>query len=139
VIFVAKQTFAAGNALLPFVAGAWALFLFHQIGLAVWGKTWVVLDSFLDPTLAVPVMVGTPLLFIRSVFRKNFPLHPALVWGFAGILGVVFEAWIPSFDPRFTADPWDALAYGAGALLTNIAVGNVLPLQTQLNDHESTR
>jgi hypothetical protein len=129
----------SGNGLLPLVAGAWALFFLHQEGLAAWGKTWGVFDSYLDPALAVPVMVGTPLLLVRRAFRTNFPLHPALVWGFAGALGVFFEAWIPLFDPRFTADPWDAVAYGAGAFITNIAVGNVLPLQTQLKDHGSTR
>lgn len=125
--------------LVPFVGTCVFFFALHQWGLLLWGKTWWFLDSFLDPLLAVPVLVGVPSALAGLLMRRALPLPASWIWSFAVLLAVLFEVWIPTFDARFTADSRDALAYLLGAFGTNIALGNVLPLHPHSNSHESTR
>ena len=125
--------------LIPFVGACTLLFALHQLGLMLWGKTWWFLDSFLDPLLALPVLVGLPAAAAGQLWRRTVPLPASWIWVFALCLAVLFEGWIPTFDPRFTADPLDGIAYLLGAFGTNIALGNVLPLHPHSNSHESTR
>jgi len=125
--------------LFPFVGACTLLFGLHQLGLLLWGQTWWFLDSFLDPLLAVPVLVGVPAATAGKLVRKTVPLPSYWIWAFALGLALLFECWIPTFDPRFTADPLDGIAYFLGAFGTNIALGNVLTLHPHPNSHESTR
>ena len=125
--------------LIPFVGACTLLFTLHQLGLMLWGQTWWFLDSFLDPLLAVPVLVGLSAAAAGQLWRRTVPLPASWIWVFALGLAAIFEGWIPTFDPRFTADPLDGIAYLLGAFGTNIALGNLLPLHTHSNSHESTR
>ena len=125
--------------LVPFVGACTLLFALHQLGLMVWGKTWWLLDSFLDPLLAVPVLVGVPAAAAGTMLRRTVPLPAYWIWAFALGLALLFECWIPTFDSRFTADPLDGIAYFLGAFGTNIALGNMLSLYSHSNSHESTR
>ena len=89
------------------------LFGGHQGAIAVgWSHPWA--DSYLDTFLFLPVALGLPAWLIRT-------WQPAFRWTTSMIVGawiaasVAFEAWIPSFDPRFTGDAWDVLSYALGA------------------------
>ena len=105
----------------------------------LWGQTWWFFDSFLDPLLAVPVLVGVPAAAAGTMLRRTVPLPASWIWAFALCLAALFEGWVPTFDSRFTADPLDGIAYFLGAFGTNIALGNMLSLYSHSNSHESTR
>jgi len=47
--------------------------------------------------------------------QSDFVLSWWSVLGFTMVLAVAFELGIPRFDPRFTADPLDVIAYFIGA------------------------
>lgn len=97
----------------PVTALALAAFGLHQIGLE-WGVSFRWADSFLDPCCFVPVALGVPSWLARRV-QPDLLLSWSTVAGFTLVWAAAFEWWIPGFDPRFTADPLDALAYAAGA------------------------
>jgi hypothetical protein len=98
---------------------ALAVFSLHQLGLA-FGHYFLLVDSFLDPLCTVPVVLGLPSMLARRIWPKL-----VLSWGsvalFTLALSLAFEWWIPSFDARFTCDPWDALAYALGAAIWRLA------------------
>ncbi len=99
----------------PVAAAAVLAFGLHQIGIAL-GTSIDWADSFLDPWCTVPVALGVPSWLARRV-RPDYVLPWSLVGAFTLLLAVAFELWIPRVDPRFTADPLDALAYVAGAVM----------------------
>jgi hypothetical protein len=94
---------------------ALAAFSLHQVAIA-FGFNVLLLDSYLDPLCTVPVVLGIPSMLARRIWPKL-----VLSWGsvalFTLALSLAFEWWIPSFDARFTCDPWDALAYALGAAI----------------------
>ena len=98
---------------------ALAAFSLHQLALAL-GFYVLLLDSYLDPLCTVPVVLGLPSMIARSIWPKL-----VLSWGslalFTLALSLAFEWWIPSFDVRFTRDPWDVLAYALGAAIWRLA------------------
>jgi hypothetical protein len=98
---------------------ALAAFSLHQLGLAM-GFYLLLLDSYLDPLCTVPVVLGLPSMLARRICPRLL-----LSWGsvalFTLALSLAFEWWIPSFDARFTRDPWDALAYALGAAIWRMA------------------
>jgi hypothetical protein len=102
-----------GGGINPITLLAFGAFAAHQalIGLGI-HLTWA--DSYLDPLCTVPVILGLPSAFARR-YRADFALHWGSVIGFTAVLSWTFEAWIPGFDARFTADPLDAVAYFVGA------------------------
>lgn len=104
-----------GRRLNPIAIGALAAFALHQVAIK-WGFSVEWADSYLDPLCTVPVALGIPSVLARGI-RTDFMLGWWSVLGFTAALAVAFEWWIPSFDPRFTGDPWDALAYAAGAAI----------------------
>jgi hypothetical protein len=94
---------------------ALAVFSLHQVALA-FGLYFLLLDCYLDPLCTVPVVLGLPSMLARRIWPRL-----VLSWGsvilFTLALSLAFEWWIPSFDARFTCDPWDALAYALGAAI----------------------
>ena len=98
---------------------ALAAFSLHQLGLAM-GFYLLLLDSYLDPLCTVTVVLGLPSMLARRIWPRLL-----LSWGSAALftlaLSLAFEWWIPSFDARFTRDPWDALAYALGAAIWRMA------------------
>lgn len=98
---------------------ALAAFSLHQVAI-VFGLHFWALDSFLDPLCTVPVILGIPSMLARRIWPKL-----VLSWGSVAVftlaLSMAFEWWIPSFDARFTRDPWDAVAYAVGAALWRMA------------------
>lgn len=94
-----------------------SLFLFggHQGAIAVgWSHPWA--DSYLDTFLFLPVALGLPAWLIRT-WQPAFRWTTSMVVGAWIAASVAFEAWIPSFDPRFTGDAWDVLSYALGGAI----------------------
>ncbi len=90
-----------------------ALFLLHQ-----WTQFmgWHVrlVDDYLDPFLAVPVMLGFTVFFLR-IMRRNYSLNVLTISVYTLGLIVFFESgWIDS--PKLHPDLWDVPGYVMGAL-----------------------
>lgn len=91
------------------------LFLLHQ--LAQYGLGWSVplADSFLDPLLCFPILLGLLLIERRWLFDVQrlgwFETATATV-----VLAVIFEVVFPWLKRDFTADPLDLIAYALGAV-----------------------
>ena len=97
------------------LAGSVFLFGLHQAAIAGgWSQPWA--DSYLDTFLFLPVALGLPAWLIRF-WQPAFRWSPPFVLGAWIAASIAFEAWIPSFDPRFTGDAWDVLSYALGACL----------------------
>ena len=93
--------------------GTLGLFLLYQGAIAMgWMVAWA--DSYLDPLLFVPVALGAPGWLIRQ-WKVDFRWNVFFITGAWLAASLAFELWIPSFDPRFTADGWDVLCYALGA------------------------
>ena len=102
-----------GRDLNPLALIALGAFVAHQALLAVdIHLIWA--DSYMDPLCTVPVALGIPSMVARRV-QPGFLLSWWSVLGFTAVLAVAFEFWIPRFDPRFTADTLDVVAYFTGA------------------------
>jgi hypothetical protein len=93
--------------------GALGLFLAHQMVIA-WGRSAVWADSFLDPFLFLPVALGAAGWLLRR-WNAQFRWRIPFILGAWAATSFVFEYWIPSFDPRFTADAWDVMSFALGA------------------------
>ena len=90
-------------------------FISHQIAIK-YNFSNQLLDSWLDPLLFIPVLIGVIEIFIKSL-RDNFKLKPIIIYSFAAVSVILFEIIIPSFDNRFTSDLIDGLAIFAGTLI----------------------
>jgi len=94
---------------IPFV-----LFLLHQFVQYIlgWSTPWV--DAYLDPLLALPVLLGLLLFERRLVFRvkRLSLLEVGLV---SVVLAIIFEEGFPRLQPAFVQDSFDYLAYLVGA------------------------
>ncbi|MDG1252235.1 MAG: hypothetical protein P8N56_01000 [Schleiferiaceae bacterium] len=90
------------------------LFFGHQ-ALIQSGYSLSGLDSYLDPLLFLPIALGCSAWLVRGI-APGFQWDRRFVIGFWLLSSAAFEAWIPSFDGRFTSDPWDVLAYALGGL-----------------------
>ena len=87
----------------------------HQGAIAGgWSHPWA--DSYLDTLLFLPIALGLPAWVIRF-WQPAFRWSPPFVVGAWVAASVAFEAWIPSFDPRFTADAWDVFSYALGGTM----------------------
>jgi len=87
-------------------------FLFHQIAIK-YNFSNPLLDSWLDPLLFIPVLIGGIEIFLKSL-RDDFTLKPIFIYSFATVSVILFEIIIPSFDNRFTSDLLDGLAIFTG-------------------------
>ncbi|KAB2810381.1 hypothetical protein [Phaeocystidibacter luteus] len=98
------------------------VFLVHQ--LTQWyGLHSRILDNYLDPFLAVPVMLGAAILIIRLIQPKA-KLHWITVAVYTAGLIVFFESgWIE--DTRLHYDPIDAILYVVGALVFYFTINRV--------------
>lgn len=94
---------------------ATAAFFVHQIAIPFGVSTWWA-DSYLDPLCTVPVVLGIPSLVARQL-QPHFTLGWISTLVFTATLAGAFEWWIPTFDHRFTGDPWDAVMYATGAAI----------------------
>ncbi len=89
----------------------------HQLLQKGWGVSLPVVDDYLDPLLAMPVLLQLLLLERQILFRKGPAYRFPGVWiiGYTVLIAVLAEGIFPLLQPRFIADPVDVLLYGIGA------------------------
>ncbi|MFK8162955.1 MAG: hypothetical protein AB8H12_10880 [Lewinella sp.] len=91
------------------------IFLLHQFVQYIlgWSTPWV--DAYLDPLLALPVLLGLLLFERRLIFnvRRLSGLEVGLV---SVVLMLIFEEGFPRLQPAFVRDNYDHLAYLVGAI-----------------------
>lgn len=75
------------------------------------------LTSYLSDVLFLPLVLSVALAAHQLVYGRRARL-PGL-WVLAAWAGVAlwFEGVLPRWSPQAVADPWDVLAYAAGALI----------------------
>jgi hypothetical protein len=95
------------------------LFLVHQFLQKGLGIAIPIVDSYLDPLLCMPILLTLFLAERRWLFRKGeaYFLPKGEVVGIVLVLTLLFEWGFPFFSEKFTADVWDAVAYGIGGVL----------------------
>jgi hypothetical protein len=91
------------------------LFLLHQFVQYIlgWSTPWV--DAYLDPLLALPILLGLLLFERRLVFKvqRLSLLEVSLV---SIVLAIIFEEGFPWLQPAFVRDYFDHFAYFVGAV-----------------------
>jgi hypothetical protein len=90
-------------------------FLLHQLAQRVFELAGGPLDSYLDPFLATPILLGLWLLERRLIFRQR--RLTALEVGVATlILAVIFEEVFPTLKEGFRQDVVDYAFYALGGV-----------------------
>ncbi|NVK27426.1 MAG: hypothetical protein HWE14_05245 [Flavobacteriia bacterium] len=98
------------------------VFGIHQ--LTQWyGWHWWIVDNYLDPLLAVPVMLGAATLVIRLIQPKAV-LHWVTVSIYTLGLIIFFESGLVE-DTRLHYDLVDSLLYAVGAVLFYVTINKV--------------
>lgn len=64
----------------------------------------------------MPIVLTLALAGMRFIISSSYRLSLWQISMSTLIFSVFFEYFIPQFDPRFTADPFDVLAYILGAI-----------------------
>ena len=98
------------------------LFLANRLLEGVGGSS-VLLRSWLDDVLVMPLALGAALWLHRRRIRSAYWTMPVLQVVFAVVLyAVLFEFVLPLVSQRATGDPLDVVAYSAGAALFQFAL-----------------
>ncbi len=85
------------------------------------------IHSYLDDVLAFPIVLTVGLAFYRIVW-KNYTLTLWHIWPLLMIYVFIFEIYLPTTSPLYTADVFDVLAYILGILLFQRVINK--PLQS---------
>ena len=104
----------------PFTLLLLLLFLIHQLTQKVLELPIPWADSYLDPLLCMPLLLGGYQLEQRWLLGRE-RLSLVEVMAITGLLSFVFEYLFPRFSSGFTADWRDVAAYFTGALLFYLA------------------
>ena len=101
----------------PVYALALLTFLTHQLSQKLLGARWPFLDSYLDPFLSIPLLLGLAASEQRWLGWRggDEPFSAVEVAAMTLALAVLFEEGFPRLDPaRQTRDVWDYVAYALG-------------------------
>ncbi|MBU1073259.1 hypothetical protein KKG45_08425, partial [bacterium] len=95
----------------------------HQVAQGT-GRSWPWADAWLDDLLCLPLVLSLALALHRRLRVRDarYVLPAAQVAAAWLFVCVVFEVALPALDAGFTADPLDAAAYAAGALLFQLSL-----------------
>ncbi|MDB5269772.1 MAG: hypothetical protein JWP58_2812 [Hymenobacter sp.] len=74
------------------------------------------LTSYLSDVLCLPVMLSLALAAHQLVYGRHQMLPGRWVLAAWASVALWFEALLPRWSAQAVADPWDVLAYAAGAL-----------------------
>ncbi|WP_181151268.1 hypothetical protein [Sphingobacterium gobiense] len=101
------------------------LFLMHQYVQKIAKVSLPMIDSYLDPTLFMPIVL--PLIgWERQLIYKNpgYTIPSSHVFGCFLLVSVLFEIVLPLWNERMTADVWDVPFYALGALIYTITAND---------------
>jgi len=95
-----------------------ALFILHQFVEKIMHWHLPIVDSYLDPLLSMPIILGIHLAERRVLFdeKKDFILPIFEVIVILVFFALIFEWGLPHWFDGFVYDPLDFVAYAIGAL-----------------------
>ena len=87
------------------------LVLAHQLSQKVFHFPIPILDSYLDPLLCPPILLGLILMERRSLFKlgNEYTFSNLEIVIMTGVMALIFEIGFPYFSTKFTADIWDVI------------------------------
>lgn len=101
----------------PFFLIFFALFCLNQFLEQVQVYVWP-LHAYLDDLLCLPISLQIILAVQRAYFKNPAMVLPVQHIAFAvAAYSVCFEWLLPRYEPVYTSDPWDVLAYAIGAFV----------------------
>lgn len=101
---------------LVFIVSA-LLFSIHQI-LIFTDNSFVILDSYLDDLVVMPIVLTGATVILRVATRNaNFNVDVGMIVLAFFMFTVIFEFILPRFSTEYTSDYLDILCYGIGAVL----------------------
>ena len=76
------------------------------------------IHSYLDDLLAMPVILGISLQLFRWLYRSqaSFVFTTFQIFVGTAYTSFIFEVLLPRWSDRYTADLWDVICYGIGAV-----------------------
>jgi hypothetical protein len=88
-----------------------------------------ILHDYLADLLCMPVVMGIALAILRQWVSRDAgsTLPVRLMVMTVALYAFLFEYWFPRISTDFTADPWDVLAYAAGAVAFHFILNRPLP------------
>ncbi len=102
------------------------LFLLHQLLQYGFGISLPLIDAYLDPLLAPPVLLG--LLSLERGYLFGRPrLDPVTLIVFVLLLALCFEVVFPVWEARFVGDWVDVACYVTGTLWFARAINPAVP------------
>ena len=103
----------------PFFLTACLLFWINQYLEKVKGVFIPYVHAYLDDLLAMPVVLGISLQVFQWIHPLKAGFRFTKVQVMVGWLYfcLLFEVLLPKWSDQYVADPWDALAYGIGAVI----------------------
>jgi hypothetical protein len=93
-----------------------SFFLIHQYLQKFLGIKILIVDSYLDPLLAMPILLHLVNLERKWLFKKDV-LSQSQMWGYCCLLTIAGEVIFPKINLEFTYDLWDIVPYSVGTLL----------------------
>ena len=97
------------------------LFITHQFFQKILGWDSLILDSYLDPLLCLPIFMGMMLIERRFFLKKRnynkiytFSILETII--ITIVLSIIFEEGFPWWSDQFTRDNFDYMLYFVGAL-----------------------
>jgi hypothetical protein len=111
------------------------LFVLHQILQKAAGIAMPLFDAYLDPFLAMPIMLTLLVVERRLLFGRGKQYRLSTLEAIIATIFIVLiaELAFPALSSRFTADWWDVVAFSLGTVLfmatTNRFGASADPLQ----------
>jgi len=100
------------------LAAAGDTIILHQIAQRILHWSYPFIDSYLDPFCSIPFLLSGFVLERRWLLKmKDFRLTIFETTVFTIAFSLLFEFVFPYLFPEFIFDPYDFLAYAAGAIV----------------------
>lgn len=103
------------------------IFLLYHANANQLNNLW--LNSYLDDVLALPITLGLALMVIRNFVIRDFQytFSNLKIISVVIIFSVYFEFIVVAYQPKFTPDYWDILAYGIGGFIFKFLINKPYP------------
>jgi hypothetical protein len=109
----------------PYFYFPFILFSVNQISEKAFNFYIPFVHAYLDDLLCMPVLLSISLILLRLILKMpDLSLTvKQTVFSFV-YLSVVFEIILPLYSAKYTADPFDVIAYGIGAVIFQLKINN---------------